>query len=57
MGCMPQTLPLTYLGMPLTVTKPCKELYMSLIERVVRRHEGVIGEADFQRRKSADSKL
>jgi hypothetical protein len=31
--CRIQALPITYLGMPLTITKPSRELYFSIIKR------------------------
>lgn len=38
--CEPKTLPVTYLGMPLTISSPAKVLFLPLIEKVERKLEG-----------------
>lgn len=40
MGCSQTTFPITYLGMPLTIKKPTKELFLPLVEKLERRLQG-----------------
>lgn len=40
MGCSRSDFPITYLGMPLTVKKPTKQLFIPLIEKVEGRLQG-----------------
>lgn len=40
LGCSITTLPITYLGLPLNITKPKKQDYMPLIEKVEKRMQG-----------------
>lgn len=40
LGCQPTTLPITYLGLPLTITKPNKHLFIPLIQKMEKRLQG-----------------
>lgn len=40
LGCTQTSFPTTYLGMPLSVKKPSKQLYIPLIEKIERRLQG-----------------
>lgn len=40
MGCKQSTFPVTYLGMPLTLKRPNKQLFVPLIERIEKRLTG-----------------
>lgn len=40
MGCTPTNFPITYLGMPLTIRAPTKDLFLPLVEKIERRLQG-----------------
>lgn len=40
MGCKYSSFPITYLGMPLTVVKPSRHMFMPLLEKIEKRLEG-----------------
>lgn len=49
LGCAATSLPITYLGLPLTIKKPGKSLFMPLIEKLEKKTRGVEGETPVQR--------